>query len=347
MNPTSIQVTVIVPMHNEERRIARCLDSILENDFDSRRMEILVVDGCSTDRSREIAMQRAAICDSIKVLVNPAKIVSSALNIGIRQARGEVIIIMGAHAEYSRNYISTCLRELGATGADVVGGALETRPGGKSRVAKAIAIMSQHRFGVGGSAFRTSRESGYVDTVPYGAYRRQVFEQVGLFNEQLVRNQDFELNARVRKAGGKLFLSTNICAAYYNVTDLRNLLRQAFNNGRWLPAMWLSSPVAMRLRHTVPALFVTVLGFALVFGFFHKPILVAGLAILGLYAATAVMAATLVAREHSGRLFIPLLSAFFVHHLAYGVGTLAGLFACARFSSTARLRPQYSTSSQL
>ena len=346
MNPASIPVTVIVPMRDEERHIARCLASILENDVDSGQMEILVVDGCSTDRSREIAMEVAATCDSIKVLDNPPRIVSAALNIGIRNARGSVIIIMGAHAEYSRDYISSCLHELEATGADVVGGILETRPGGKSNVAEAIAMMSQHRLGVGGSAFRTSHESRYVDTVPYGAYRREVFERAGLFNEQLVRNQDFEFNARVCKAGGKLFLSANVRAAYYNAADLQSLLRQAFGNGRWLPAMWLSSPTALRLRHAVPALFVTILGLALTLGLFHKSFLLLGLTIFSVYALAVMVAATLICRERGSRLFIPLLSAFFTHHFAYGIGTLAGLTACARLSFTASLVPGYSTSTR-
>jgi glycosyltransferase involved in cell wall biosynthesis len=345
MMPAPIRVTVIVPMRNEEERIGRCLDSILDNDFDHRQMEILVVDGCSADRSRTMVMERAASCDSIKILDNPAKIVPTALNIGIRNARGNVIIIMGAHAEYSRTYISTCLHELDLTGADAVGGILETRPGGHTSTAHAIALMSQLRFGVGGSSFRTSHEDSYVDTVPYGAYRREVFERVGLFNEQLVRNQDFEFNARVRQAGGKLFLSTKINSVYYNVADLRSLSRQAFNNGRWLPAMWMSSPAALRLRHAVPALFVSVLTLALLFGIFQKTFLFFATLIFALYATAAGIAAAVVAHMRAGRLFFPLVGAFFVQHIAYGAGTLAGFVARARPSFTLRLQPQ-STSTQ-
>jgi glycosyltransferase involved in cell wall biosynthesis len=345
MAPAAIRLTVIVPVRNEERRIGRCLESILQNDFDLSEMEILVVDGCSTDRSRDIALERAASCGNFKILQNPAKIVSAALNIGIRNARGEVIIIMGAHAEYSPNYISTCLHVLDVTGADAVGGILETRPGGQSTTAQAIAVMSQHRFGVGGSAFRTSHDSGYVDTVPYGAYRREIFEKLGLFNEQLVRNQDFEFNARVRKAGGKLFLSTNIRAAYYNVADLRSLSRQAFNNGRWLPAMWLSSPATMRLRHAVPAFFVGVLTLAIVFGILQRSFSFFGMLVFALYAIAAAITAASVACTRGRRLFIPLVSAFCVQHFAYGAGTLVGVVACMRPSVVLRIQPQ-STSTQ-
>jgi len=327
MTPASLAVTIIVPMRNEERRIGRCLDSILDNDFDHSQLEILVLDGRSTDRSRTIVMEHAADCENIRILDNPLRNVSAALNIGIRNARGHIIIIMGAHAEYSRTYIKACLQELSASGADVVGGVLETRPGGQSNVAQAIALMSQHPFGVGGSAFRTRQKSGVVDTVPYGAYRREVFDKVGFFNEQLVRNQDFEFNARVSTAGGKIFLSPRINSCYYNVASLRALVLQAFNNGRWLPRMWVASLESFRLRHAVPAVFVGGLLLSIVSGFFHKPFFLPGAVAFALYSILVTISAGLIARRRAGRFFIPLIASFVVHHMAYGAGTLAGFFA--------------------
>jgi len=327
MTPASIAVTVIVPMRNEERRIGRCLDSILANEFDHQQMEILVVDGCSTDRSRAIVAERAARGDTVKLLDNPAKIVSAALNIGIRNARGQVIIILGAHAEFSRTYIKTCLQELSARDADVVGGILETRPGESSATAGAIALMSQHPLGVGGS-FRTKRKSGYVDTVPYGAYRREVFENVGLFNEQLVRNQDFEFNARVYGSGGKLFLSTKISSVYYNVGKFRSLMRQAFNNGSWLPRMWITSPLSVRWRHVVPAAFVATLLAALLLGSIARSSLIFAISLFAMYALAVTITAAQMARSEGGRLFFPLAATFVIHHFSYGAGTLAGFLAC-------------------
>ncbi len=340
MIPSSIAVSVIVPMYNEERRIGECLDSILENDSDRSQFEVLVVDGCSTDASRQIAMQYAAGCGNVRVLDNPAKIVSAALNIGIRNARGEVIIIMGAHAEYSRTYISACLQELNASGADVVGGILETRPGGQTIIARAIALMSQHPFGVGGSAFRTRQQSGYADTVPYGAYRREVFEKVGMFNESLVRNQDFEFNARICAAGGKLFLSKEINSAYYNVANLRSLARQAFNNGNWLPRMWFSSPQSLRLRHAVPAAFVGGLLASFILGLVLKSFLIMAAVVYAFYALAVTITAGSIARRHGIGLLLPLIAAFFVHHIAYGLGTLAGFLALPAASFATRLEPR-------
>jgi glycosyltransferase involved in cell wall biosynthesis len=315
-------------MRNEERRIVPCLDSILANDFDHGQMEILVVDGRSTDRSREVVMQQTAGCRLIRLLDNPAKIVSAGLNLGIRNARGNVIIIMGAHTEYSENYISTCLLELENRQADVVGGVLETRSGGESLIARSVALMSQHRFGVGGSGFRTHHCSGYVDTVPYGAYRREVFEQVGLFNENLTRNQDFELNARIQNSGGRLFLSTDVKAAYYSVPTLVLLARQAFNNGYWLPRMWFVSPSSTRLRHAVPAIFVMTLVLSLLVAPLHAIAGLPGLIALGMYAIALVAVSAHVASQVGAKFLFPMIAVFCTHHIAYGTGTLAGFMTC-------------------
>jgi hypothetical protein len=240
---------------------------------------------------------------------------------------------MGAHTEYSDNYIGTCLEELEARQADVVGGVLETRAGGPGIVARCVALMSQHRFGVGGSAFRTHQKSGFVDTVPYGAYRREVFERVGLFNEQLTRNQDFELNARLCNAGGRLFLSTQIRAAYYNVPDYRRLVRQALSNGYWLPRMWFASRSSIRLRHAVPALFVGTLLASLFVTPFYAMAALPGILALAMYAIAVSMAAGQIAWHHGPKLLFPLIAVFFTHHVGYGAGTLAGFLSCAIPSS--------------
>lgn len=320
-----LAVTVVVPMRNEECRIGSCLDSILANDFPKDQLEILVVDGMSSDRSPAIVADRAARFPCIRILKNEDKIVSCGLNVGIRQARGQVIIIMGAHCKYPGNYISTCIDELAKTRADVVGGTLNTRPGADTLIGHAIALMTQHPFGVGRSAFRTGDAGKEVDTVPYGAYRRDLFERVGLFNAHLVRNQDFEFNARVRKAGGKLFLSRDLEVVYYNVPDFKRLAAQAFRNGFWLSEMWCVSPVSFRMRHAIPLIFVVVLlASALLAPFFTWAMAVATVT-LSAYGLAGTMAAGQIAHRAGGRLFFPLIGLFFTHHFLYGLGTLIGL----------------------
>lgn len=329
MRPPSIAVSVVIPMRNEECRIGPCLDSITRNEFPPEQLEILVVDGGSTDSSRVMVTERAARFPGIRLLDNPHKVVSAGLNLGLREAVGRVIIIMGAHAEYSPRYIKTCLQELEATNADAVGGVLETQPGGDTLVARAIALMTQHPFGVGGSAFRTRRGRGYVDTVPYAAYRRPVFERVGLFNESLIRNQDFEFNARVRRAGGKLFLSSQIETKYYQVPDVKRLVIQAFNNGFWLPPMWFSSPGSLRLRHSVPGAFVGVLLGSLMLLPVGAGFVIPGALALLLYGIAVTLTAGQIARHEGGRFFLPVSALFFTHHMVYGAGTLAGLVSSA------------------
>ena len=207
--------------------------------------------------------QRATSCSNVRLLDNPKKIVPAALNLGIREAKGEYVVILGAHAEYPPNYLSTCIEELQRTKADVVGGTLKTKPGADTTMAEAIALLSQHPFGVGGSGFRIGWGDRYVDTVPYPAYIKNLFARVGFYNESLVRHQDFELNSRIRASGGRIFLSSKLQNTYYNVPTLYELARQAFRNGLWLGRAWIRCPVSFSWRHAVPAIFVSaILGLA-------------------------------------------------------------------------------------
>src|SRR5687767_4417714 len=208
-NPMSIVASVVIPMRNEEAHIGGCLRSLLANDFDPASYEIVVVDGESTDRSVEVVAAVAASSSvPIRLLSNPKRIAPTGMNIGIRDAYGRYIIRVDAHSEYPPQYIRVCIEELERTGAANVGGTFQTFPGADTVMAKGIALMTQHPVGVGNAGFRIGVKDSYVDTVPYGAYRRELFESVGMFREDLVRHQDYELNARIRKAGGRIFLSS-------------------------------------------------------------------------------------------------------------------------------------------
>jgi hypothetical protein len=185
--------------------------------------------------------------------------------------------------------------------------------------------MSQHPLGVGGAAFRTRRGDASVDTVPYAAYRREVFDRLGLFDESLVRNQDFEFNARIRKAGGKLLLMPDLEIAYYNVADHKRLAVQAFNNGRWLPDMWAASPHSFRWRHAAPLVLVVGLVACILLAPLTRLAVVAGGMTLLIYVSSVALAAANIAMRAGAALFLPLMAAFFIQHTAYGLGTSAGL----------------------
>lgn len=320
-------VSILVPMRNEEKWIGRCLDTILENDLPASQYEVLVLDGRSTDRSRAIAEERCRLYPNFYVVENPGKFVPVGLNLGLKHARGRYILIFGAHVEYPPNYVRACVEELNRGSADVVGGALKTMPGAPSSIAQAIALMSQHPFGVGNSRFRISRARSYVDTVPYGAYRRELFEQCGGYREDLLRNQDLELSARFRSHGARILLLPDVTPVYYNVPTFSAFLRQAYGNGLWLGRAWVWYPVSFAWRHSVPVAFVL----ALLFSLFMAPFLAAALYFviiaMGLYAALALVSAAQLSLRWGPQYLLLLPPLFFGYHTAYGFGTLAGLLS--------------------
>lgn len=321
----SIVASVIIPMRNEDRHIGNCLRSLLANDYDPANFEIIVVDGESSDRSVEVvAAIAASSAVPIRVLPNPKRIAPTGMNIGIREARGRYIIRVDAHSEYPPQYVRACIEELERTGAANVGGTFETLPGAQTLIAKGIALMTKHPVGVGNAAFRLGAKDCYVDTVPYGAYRRELFDSIGMFREDLVRHQDYELNARIRKAGGRIFLSSRIWVNYYNVATFRLFMRQAYMNGVHMPLAWSRYPESFCWRHSAPLLFVLglmgggALGFA--FPLIHLLLLIG----VGVYAAVVLAAAAQIA-SRNGWVYLALIPVLMAsYHVVYGATTIWG-----------------------
>jgi glycosyltransferase involved in cell wall biosynthesis len=183
-------VSVVVICRNEEGFIRACLESVLSWECPGYRLEILVVDGCSTDRTRQIVQQLAARDTRVRLLDNAEGIKPAGLNIGLRAARGEWIVRLDAHSTYPPDYLAVCMETAGRTGADNVGGVCVTQPRGNSVQARLVQALTTHRFGVGDAGFRTGAAEGTADTVPYGCYRRQVFDKIGYFDERLIHSQD-------------------------------------------------------------------------------------------------------------------------------------------------------------
>lgn len=321
----SLRASVIIPMRNEEKYIRKCLETILANDFPKSDYEVIVVDGASTDRSRAIVEEMTPWFSSLRIIDNPQGIVPTGLNAAIRVARGRYIVRMDAHTEYPSGYISACVRELEKGTADVVGGRLITRPGADTLTANAIALMTQHPFGVGNSAFRINSAAREVDTVPFGAFRREVFEQVGLFRESLVRHQDFELNARIRAAGGKILLDPAIQPTYYNVPTFRKFMRQAFLNGVWLGRSWTRYPVCFCWRHAAPLGFVSSLLVPLIATFEIPKAILFTIAILFVYLSASLISSVHIAAKNGARYLAALPALFLSYHLVYGFSTIWGL----------------------
>lgn len=307
-------------MLNEEGYIGQCLDSVLSNDYPSDLLEVLVVDGQSTDRSREVVEGYAARYSSVRLLDNPRGHQAAALNIGIRSARHEIIIRMDAHAEYAADYVSCCVDLLEESGAANVGGV--QRAAGVGYVASAIAAATSHAFGAGDAHFRYSDRQEWTESVYLGAWRRTTLDAVGGYNEEWLINEDYELNYRIRKAGGRILLSPRIRCVYWVRRSLGALARQYFRYGMWKVKTLMAHPGSLRWRQAVPPIFVLAVFGALV-SYSGYPAFAITLALV--YAVAAVAAALQLAAKE-GWQYLPLLPIVFaVLHLSWGSGFWTGL----------------------
>ena len=321
-------VTAIVPCRNEATFIAQCVESILANDYPQGRLEILVIDGMSTDGTWAIVCDLAQRFPEIIPLRNKARSTPAALNLGIKSARGEIICRVDAHARIAPDYLRQCSRVMRKSGADNVGGSMETLPSCETAVARAIAAVMSHPFGVGDSHFRIrTAKAGLADTVFGGCYRRQVFERIGLFNENLVRTQDMEFNQRLRRAGGTIFLDPAIKSYYYACPDLASFCRHNFQDGMWsvLPFAY-SDGFPVRWRHLAAAIFLMAIACSAISGIWLHWARVVLEAILCSYLAASCVSSMHAAwgeSDYQSTLIMPVV--FAVRHFAYGLGSLWGL----------------------
>ena len=318
-------VTVIVPCRNEEHYIAACLDSIVATRHPLDRLEVIVVDGASDDRTRAIVADYTARYPCMRLLDNPRRITPAAMNIGIRAAHGSVVIRMDAHAFYPPEYVPGLVAALEASGADNVGGRMITVPGGPGPTARAIAHALAHPFGVGNSRFRIGvKQPRWVDTVQFGCYRSDVFTRIGLFDEDLVRNQDDEFNYRLIRHGGRVLLTPDVELSYFGRTSLGKLWRMFYQYGRFKPLVAKKIGRIMTVRQLVPTAFLLCLAVAGAISLFWPPAALAGAALLGAYLALDLSSSLGSLRKVGLRGALALFAAFPTLHLAYGWGFLLG-----------------------
>lgn len=317
-------VSVIMPIRNEAAFIARSLGAVLAQDYPSDRLEVLVADGMSTDATREIITQATAgQALPVTVVDNPGQIVPTGFNRALAQAQGEIIVRVDGHTIIAPDYVRECVAALARSGADNVGGRMNAVA--QSDFGAAVALATSSPFGVGGARFHYSDAEEWVDTVYMGAWPRVVFERIGGFDEEMVRNQDDEFNYRLQAAGGKILLSNRIQSRYYNRTTLRSLWRQYYQYGLYKVRVLQKHPLQMRPRQFAPFLLVSVLlGGALVAPFGRALRALWMLALL-IYAAANLGASLWTARKHGWQhlRFLPLV--FAALHFGYGLGFLRGL----------------------
>jgi cellulose synthase/poly-beta-1,6-N-acetylglucosamine synthase-like glycosyltransferase len=316
-------VTIAMPCRDEEPYIEACIRSVQEQDWPRDRLEVLVADGMSMDATREILSRLAAEDARIRLIDNPARIQAAGLNECIRRARGEVIVRMDVHAEYAPDFIRQCVTALERTGADNVGG--PARPKARTFFQRCVAAALSSPLGIGGSRYRKDGQEGWVESVWPGAFRREVFERVGLFDPRAVTNEDAELNQRIVDAGGRVYLTPDIGVFYYPRESMRALARQYFKYGQGRARTLLKHRRFLSLRPAVP--FLWMVGEAALFATsaWH-PLAPWSLAAYAL--ATGAEAVRVGRRE--GPLAVPVVWAIFpVLHVAHGSGFLTGLLRYA------------------
>lgn len=320
-------VAIIIPCRNEEKFIGKCLDSILANDYPRGNCQLIVVDGMSSDGTADIIKTYAKENPHIKLFYNGAGIFSTAVNIGLKNADGEFILILDAHSYYQNDYISKCVRYITEYNVDCVGGALHTISSNSTAEAEVIALALAHPFGVGNSYFRIGAEGPrFVDTVPFGCYRKDVFDRIGLFAEDMARNEDDEFNLRLLKSGGKILLVPEIVSYYYARDTLSKLWRMNYQYGYFKPLVALKIGGIMTWRQLAPPFFVLSVLVLPLLSLISRIFLWIFLLDVSLYVVTTLSVSFLISFRTRLK-YLPLLpAAFMVIHLSYGTGYLKGLW---------------------
>jgi glycosyltransferase involved in cell wall biosynthesis len=325
----TITIDIVVPVLNEEKYLTDCLDSIIkfikpENvDF-----FIYIVDGMSTDETYSIANSFTLRYNNIRLIKNPQKIQSCALNLVVENGIGEYLLRLDAHAKYPEDYLLNCYKVAKETDADNTGGMVVTLKGGNTYEAAVVQAMTTHKFGVGNSAFRTSEKVGEADTVPFGFFKKSIFLKIGLFDERLIRCQDFEFNSRIIKNGGKIWMNSKIYSEYYNQPTLFKFYsKQLFKEAPFNPYMWYLAPYSFTLRHAITGVFSTgiILGILMIFFISFLTYIFIGFLIL--YFILSLISSIQLAVRFKKLTFIIILPfCFFSYHFLHGIGVLIGIY---------------------
>lgn len=318
-------VSILIPCRNEEKYIGKCLKTVLNQDYPIENLEVLVVDGMSEDNTKKIVEEISKKNPSIKLLENPKKFTNFSLNIGLKEASGDYIMLMGCHAEYEKKYISKCVKYIEEYGADNVGCIIKTLPANQTASARAIANCMSTFFGAM-SLFRVGlKKPREADTVFGDFYRKEVFNRIGYFNEKLQRSQDMEFNLRLRKAGGKIFLFPDLVAYYFASATLQSFLRHNFLDGIWVTYPLKFGIRIFKIRHLLPLFLVAgsiVLVFLGLFFLWAKVILIFCFAA---YLAIALISSLKISLKDGFKVFILMPIVFLIRHFGYGLGSLWGI----------------------
>jgi cellulose synthase/poly-beta-1,6-N-acetylglucosamine synthase-like glycosyltransferase len=323
--PALPKVSFVIPMLNEAEAIERCINSIQCQDYPKGNLEIVVVDGISEDSSRQKVAELVAQHGNIKLCDNPQKRTPHALNIGIRNSSGDVIIILGAHTRINRDFVALNIKYMRELGVNCVGGTQINV--GETFMQKAIAAAMSSPLGIPSAPYRYRKTKQFVDTVVYAAYKRHLFNQIGFFDEEMYISEDAELNWRIRKAGHKIFFAPEIISYYYPRKTLKALIKQFSNYGVLRVNVIKKHLDALKIIHILPPLFIIsffVLSIASILNRQSLFLLIALCVLYALYLAIATVHAVLATKRPLYLLVLPLI--FLSMQMSWGFGFLAGLF---------------------
>lgn len=318
-------VSVVVPIRNEGRFITQCLKSISLQSYPRSRVEVLVVDGESDDGTIELVESFLVKQPNMRLISNPARIVPVALNLGIQNMNGTIFLRVDGHCELDERFIEESVSLLQSSGAWCVGGAIRTLAEGS--IGESIAIAQSSVFGVGGAKFRTGAQTDEpisVDTLAFGAYWRASFEKLGLFDEELVRNQDDEFNFRIKQAGGEILLSPRIKSVYHARADLKNLSRQYFQYGFWKVRVMQKRGGVASLRQLVPILLVSAIVVGAVLSIAFRAGWILALVVVP-YAVCCLVGSVIETFPSKLRNAPQVAASFATMHLSYGIGFARGI----------------------
>jgi glycosyltransferase involved in cell wall biosynthesis len=325
----NIKISVIIPIRNEEAHIEKTLESIVNNNLIDEAIEILIIDGLSNDNTCAIVVSFISKHPDInlKLLINEDRTVPYAMNLGIKESKGDIIIRMDSHSIFPKNYINKIISSLKKYDADNVGGIILTKPHDNSLKSKAISIVSSHIFGVGNSYFRigSNAKIKYVDTVPFGCYKREVFDIIGLYDTELTRNQDDELNARLLNTGGKIVLIPSIKIKYFARESFKKLFDMFYQYAYFKPLVNKKVKAPTSIRQFVPLFFVLFL-FSFPLTLLNNSYENLFIIVICFYMLISFSLSLLVSRKHKDYgLLLYLIYGFFIIQFSYGYGYIKGI----------------------
>ena len=322
-------VSVIVPCYNEEKTIRHLLSAVFAQTYPRAQMELIISDGLSTDATREVIaeFQKEHPDFTVRVIDNAVQTIPSGLNQAIRKARGEFIVRLDAHSMPIPEYVERCISAHQSGRGDNIGGVWEIRPGADTWIAESISFAAAHPLGVGDAMYRLKAKEGAVDTVPFGSFKKILTEKIGLFDETLLANEDYEFNTRVRESGGVVWLDPSIRSVYFSRSTIGKLAAQYWRYGFWKWRMLRRYPHTLRWRQALPPVFVFSLIALIVLSLYIAPARYLLAAQIFLYfSALGLAGLKLAIEKRKAFLVFGLPLAISVMHMTWGAGFLASPF---------------------